>query len=437
MRRRLFATIVAVAAVTAACGNSDGERGAGTTAAGGDDGGGGGETVAVDAPGVTDTEIHVEGIASVTNPIGGTYDTADDGVQAYFDMVNDQGGVHGRDLVLDGVRDDKLANNDLEATALADSDSTFAALPVAVLLFTGADTLVQAGVPTFGWNINEEWSGTEDDPRANLFGQAGSFNCIGCAQPFIPFLAERTDRHRVGLLAYTAPQSASCLDGWKESVEQWGGPEGTEVVFSDASLAFGTTDLSVQVQKMKEQGVDFVATCMDNNGVVTLAKEMKKQQLDAIQLLPNAYDQAFMDEYGDLLEGSYVLVDFSPIELDDSLKPPGLENYEEWIERSGGVVSENSIVGWLNADLFVTGLREAGPDFDRQKVVDAINSMTDYTADGMLDPVNWKEYGHTKRSDTQCAVYLEVEGSEMVPIEDDRIFTCFDISGSELVPVEG
>ena len=107
------------------------------------------------------------------------------------------------------------------------------------------------------------------------------------------------------------------------------------MVFRDASLAYGTTDLSVQVQKMKEAGVDMVATCMDNNAVVTLAKEMKKQELDAIQLLPNAYDQEFFEEFGDLFEGSYVIIGFAPLETPEDLRPEGLENYEEWIDDTG------------------------------------------------------------------------------------------------------
>lgn len=442
MRTRLIASLVALLLVAASCGNSetsggsndgsDGNGGDGSTSVGGS----ADEKVAVDAPGVTDTEIHVEGIASITNPLGGTYDTADDGVQAYFEMVNSEGGVWGRDLVLDGVRDDKVANNTAEAKGLVDANSAFAALPIATLLFTGADQLVEAGIPTFGWTINPEWQGTEENPKLNLFGQGGSYLCLGCPSPYPPYVAELAGASTLGLLAYNVPQSADCLVGWDKSIEKWGGDAGIEVGFRDASLAYGTTDLSVQVQKMKEAGVDMVATCMDNNGVKTLAQEMKKQELDAVQLLPNAYNQEFIDEYGDLLEGSYVLIGFAPLETPEKLKPDGLEKYEEWIDRSGGETTENSMVGWLNADLFVQGLREAGPDFSRQKVIDAINSMTDHTAEGMLPGTNWAESGHVRRSDTSCSAVLRIEDGEFVPVEDDEIFTCFDVTGDELVQVE-
>ncbi len=438
MRARWIVTLAATTLLAAACGNSEGSgAGNGTTS---DNSGSttdsGTGNVAVDAPGVTDEEIRVTGIVSATNPLGANYASAADGVNAYFAMVNDAGGVHGRQLVLADVRDDKVANNTAEAKGVVDSDEAFAVIPVATLLFTGADTLVEAGIPTFGWTINPEWQGTQDDQKLNLFGQAGSFLCLGCAQPYPPYIAERADRSKVGLLAYNVPQSSTCLDGWGKSIEKWGAPAGAEVVFSDASLAYGTTDLSVQVQKMAEAGVDMVATCMDNNAIVTLAKEMKKQGLDAIQLLPNAYNQEFFEEFGDLFEGSYVIIGFSPLEAPDDLRPEGLDLYEEWIDSTGGERTENSMVGWLNAAAFVEGLREAGPEFTRQKVIDAINSLEDQNAEGMLPGTNWAEYGHWQRNPINCSTYLEIVDGKMTPTEQDSIFTCFDVSGDELEQVD-
>lgn len=430
----MIVPMLAMVLLAAACGNSEGSSSSDSTDNTSSDGDG--EQVSVDAPGVTDDEIRVTGIAAITNPLGADYASAADGVNAYFAMVNEYGGVHGRDLVLSEVRDDKLANNTAEAKGIADADEAFAVLPVATLLFTGADTLVEAGIPTYGWTINPEWEGTEENPKSNLFGQAGSYLCLGCPQAYPPYIAERSGRSKVGLLAYNVPQSATCAEGWGKSIEEWGGPAGAEVVFSDSSLAYGTTDLSVQVQKMKEAGTDLVMTCMDNNAVVTLAKEMKKQDLDAIQLLPNAYNQEFFEEFGDLFEGSYVIVGYSPLETPEDLRPEGLDLYQKWIDDTGGKKTENSIVGWLNAAAFVEALESAGSDFDRQKVIDALNEQTDQTAMGMLPGTNWAEYGHWQRDPISCAVYLEIVGGKMTPTEDDEIFTCFDVSGDKLVPAD-
>ncbi len=405
------------------CGNSSGDT---TAEDEGKEGSKSEEFAAVDAPGVTDTEIRVEGIASITNPVGIAADTAGDGVDAYFEMVNSEGGVHGRDLVLSDVHDDQLANNSAVAKGVVDADSAFAVLPIATLLFTGADQLVDAGIPTFGWTINPEWEGSEDNPKPNLFGQSGSFLCLGCATPGPTYTAQLGDRSKIGLLGYNVPQSTQCLESWRASFDRWGGESDIEVVFEDGSLTYGTTDLSVQVQKMADAGADMAMTCMDNNAAVTLAKEMKKQGLDAIQFLPQAYDHELMGEFGDLFEDSYVMISFAPLETPEDSKPEGLENYEEWMEKTDGEITENSMVGWLNADLFVTGLREAGPDFSRQSVTDAINSLDDYRAEGMLPGVNWKERGHTARSNPDCNSYMLIKDGEFELVSSKGVFTCFD-----------
>jgi branched-chain amino acid transport system substrate-binding protein len=154
---------------------------------------------------------------------------------------------------------------------------------------------------------------------------------------------------------------------------------------------------------------------------------MRKQRLDAVQYLPNGYSRQLVEEYGDLFEGSFVRTDFAQFEVDD--KPSGLENYLEWTDRAGSQPTENSVVGWLNADLFVRGLRAAGPDFDRQKVIDAINRMTDYDGDGLIEGVDW-----TREHDTPgppCLFLSEIRDREFVPAftEPGKPFVCVVVDG--------
>ncbi len=435
-RAVLVALFAVVSLVAGACSNSETKAAPVTTNTGSDgaDVKNPGKNVPVDAPGVTDTEIRVGGVASVTNPLGGKFGTAFDGVKAYFDMVNAKGGIYGRKLVLAAERDDKLGNNKVEVEGLLTQDDVFAVLPVATLLFTGAQTLVDQNVPTFGWTINSEWAGNEQNPKKNLFGQSGSFLCFNCPYPTLPWLAKQTDRHKVGVMAYAVDQAAKCADGVKASFEEHGQDADAELVFIDKSLAYGTADLSVQVSKMKRAGVDLVTTCMDLNGVVTLAKEMKKQELDAIAYLPNAYDHEFVEEFGDLFEGSFVRTDFVQWEVED--KPKGLQTYLDQMEEAGMEPTENSLVGWLNADLFVTGLREAGPAFDRQKVIDGINQLTNYTADGILAGVDWTR-AHTEvaRPGVACQFLSKITDSEFKPVyaKPGKPFVCSVDKGGKLV----
>jgi hypothetical protein len=153
---------------------------------------------------------------------------------------------------------------------------------------------------------------------------------------------------------------------------------------------------------------------MDTNGVVTLAKEMKKQQLDAKQYLPNGYDDAFVKQYGDLFEGSIVRIDFTSWQLPKKEQPEGLQQFLKWMKDNK--LNENAMAGWLNAALFVKGLQDAGPDFTRQKVIDSLNKLTAFNADGAIHPVDWTK-AHTQDADPGegCDFLSTIKNSQFVP----------------------
>jgi ABC-type branched-subunit amino acid transport system substrate-binding protein len=379
---------------------------------------------AVDQPGVTDTTIRVGGVTSTTNAIQGKYGDAYDGVKAYFAMQNAKGGVYGRKLDLVAERDDQMTNNKREVQALLDQDNVFAALPMATIFqFNGADLLQQQGVPTFGWNINAEFT-----DKTALFGDRPGL-CFDCAGPSLPWLAKKQGRKKVGVLAYnTAAASRDCAKGVENSFKKY--KSGAKVVFVDTSLSFGVTDFSVDVGKMKDAGVDLVTTCMDQNGVFNLAKEMRKQRLDAIQYLPDGYDQEFMAKNGPLFAGSIVLTGFAPFETKPA--PPGLKAYLKWIKKTKGARNTNSVTGWINADQFVTGLKAAGPDFTRQKVIDAINAGPVFTAGGLLSGLDWKTAHTNEQTAIECpGAYLKVtKGGEFQPVytKPGKPFPCFRTS---------
>ena len=439
-RRGLVPALLALSVLAAACGNAGDDEGASgstddstsATVAGGEvSDARDGEFVEVDQPGVTDDTITVSGVASVTNPLGAPYVQVWDGVDAYFAMVNDAGGIYQRELVLpeDHRHDDQFAQNQTEVQRIITRDDPFAVVGVATLNFAGADLLVDENIPTFGWNIQQEW---QNGP--NLFGEKGSYLDFTGGGPLLPFLARELGAHKVAVLAYNVPQSSDCLTGIENSFAEYGDDADAEIAFSDSSLAYGTSDLSVQVQQMRDADVDLVTTCMDTNGVTTLAREMRRQQLDAPQYLPNGYDYDLIADFGDLFEGSYVLTQFAPFEFEP--QPAGIQDYLEWIDRTGGTVGELSLAGWLSAAQLVTGLRAAGPDFSRAAVVDGLNAVTDFDGDGILPGTDWT-IAHDSDPDRLCDAVSQVRDGEFVPqfTAEGKPFICFE-NGAPSLPDE-
>lgn len=398
MRRRL-PTVVALAAVVAlavaSCGNSESTSGE-SDDTGGDDSG----QVAVDQPGVTDAEIRVGVVSSRTNPLGGNYATVADGVEAYFAMVNDEGGVFGRDMVVGNERDDEVGKNQEAVQAMLTQDDVFAVF-VSTLAFTGAPLLEEAGVPTFGWNINPEFTGPE-----NFFGSEGSYLCFEeCDNALLPYIVQELGVDKVGALAYNVPQSASCAEGLQTTFDRF---PTAEVAFIDTSLTYGTTDYSADVTRLKDEGVGLVEPCMDFNGVNALLQEMRRQDYEPYLYLPNSYNHEFMAEFGDLYEGrSIVRTNFAPFETEDP-QPEGLENFLTWMEEIDATPTEPAASGWIGAQMLVEGIEAAGPEFTQQAVVDAINGFETFNADGFATTIYWPDEHTMENPVEDCHALSEV-----------------------------
>jgi ABC-type branched-subunit amino acid transport system substrate-binding protein len=394
-----------LALVAAACGNEPS----------GGAGGGGGRA------GVTGDEIRVGGVVGKTNPVGRPYQDAFVGVKAYFDVINDDGGVFGRDLKLVAERDDQsqASRNIQQLRALVEEDRVFAAIPVVTQIFAGAQYVVDQGIPTFGWNINAEWS-----TGPNLFGEKGSFLCFTCPIIQSAFIARQVGAERAAVFAYgNAPQSLDCAEGTKNGFAKFG----PELVFEDTSLTFGFTDLSADVAAIRQNNVDFIATCMDINGTANIAQALREAGVEGVTVYsPEGYNTEVLTDLGDKVEGFYFQAAFRPFEAPEGSE--GMETYLAAMEERNQTPNEHSLAGWINAQLLVEGIEAAGEDFTQKKVVNAINKFTDFTAGGILPPQNWTEAHGPVTDGLACAAYIHVENGEFVPVfgEPDKPFVCFE-----------
>lgn len=429
MRKQILAGTVVLGLVLAACGNSNdstqssdtttGTKTTGTTAAVDLK-----KNVPVSAPGVSDTEIKVAVITAATNPLGGHYKELQDGIQAYFDKINDDGGIYGRTLKIGVVRDDKFSQNQSEVKASLAQDNAFATF-VATPIFTGANDLAAKNQPTFIWNINPEFAG-----KQNMFANVGAL-CFTCTGQFLPWLAKQNNYKSVGILAYgVSDQSKQCADGAKASFERF--TPDIKVGFFDKNIQYAQADLSAQVSAMKKAGVQFVTTCMDQRETLILAKEMDKQGLKAVQNLPNGYDADFVHDNAKYFEGSFASPLYVPFEK--KALPKETVDLQEAIDKSGKKMYELTYVGWIIAHEFVTGLKLAGPEFSQQKVIDALNQVTSYSADGMVQPIDWTKQhnsadGHPEfQGKFDCNSIVKIEGGKFVPVYDkpDKPWICFE-----------
>jgi ABC-type branched-subunit amino acid transport system substrate-binding protein len=428
MRSRILAVGAVVALLTVACGNASSDKPVVTpttepgappiTEVSGAD-------LQKNVPlsgvqGVTDTEIKVAVITAGSNPLAGDYTTFKDGIQAYFDMINDQGGIYGRRLVISADRNDGFVNNQQTVKTSLANDKAFATF-IASPLFYGANDIAKSKpqMPTFIWNINQEFAG-----KPNIFGNVGAL-CFACKGQGLPFLAQSQGFTKVAVLAYGSPAaSKKCAAGVKQSFEAY---PSADVVYFDDNLQLGQADVSAQVSQMKDKGVQLISTCVDQRETLILAKELAKQHVDAVQQLPNSYDARFAADNAQYFEGSFVAPQFASFEYKPLL--PVQQQFIDWMGKLGKPVFEIPAYGWINALQLVHGLKLAGPEFSQQKVIDSLNQDTAFDAEGMIPPIDWTKQHNdpagpngTVNADVAgkyiCASTVKIEDGKFVPIED-------------------
>lgn len=363
-----------------------------------------------DVPGVTATEIRVGAVVSKTNPIGVPFEDVVKGAQARFDAVNKEGGVFGRKLRIVTTIDDqaRASKNVVAARSLVEEWKVFAAL-VATQAFQGAEVLARSGTPTFGYNIQLDWA-----KAPNLFGAYGSYNCPDCPSVSPAYVAKQVGAKRAAIFAYgSSPSAATCANSIRDAMSRWG----TKVVVFDLSLSFGfsANDISGAVQAMKDNDVDFVATCMDLNGTVNIKKALVAAGRPDVKFYaPQGYDTRTIEQLGADLDGFHFPVQFIPFEL--AKDSPGMTEFVKAMRARRLDPTENLLVGWVGASLLVKGIQDAGKGVTQRSVVDAINQLTRWTAGDMITPVNWEHaHGPAQPGDTGCFSYVAAQGGRFVP----------------------
>jgi hypothetical protein len=84
------------------------------------------------------------------------------------------------------------------------------------------------------------------------------------------------------------------------------------------------------------------------------------------------------------------------------------------------------VQGWISAGMLYDGLKGAGKDFTRAKVVAALNKMKAETLDGLIPPRDWTTNHSIQENSVGCNAYVKVENGKFVPTftEPGKPFMC-------------
>ena len=357
----------------------------GSVGSGGGAGGTGGEGVAgactpqpSDEVGVTDTEIHLGNVSTISGPIAGFGTTGVNGVRAYLAYINSLGGVCGRQLVLE-TADDRLD--------VAANRSGVSQLSGEVFGFVGGTTVVDAGIAAEleGTNIAHTGLAVSDpaiaspnifspnpiDPAGTTQGTAGMWQYFartqGITRVAVIFPAQADARTRG--LAYIPDIEAAGL-----------------AVDGPYEVSITETNYVGVAQQMENNGVDAVITALEVTGMARLAQAF--EQIGFEPKVPfygaQAYGQTFLDLAGPAAEGTRIGVAYAIFE--DAASNPSVAAFNEWYARvaPGSEPDFFAIIGWTGADMMVQALEAAGPAPTRDAAMAFLRGLHAFDAHGFL-----------------------------------------------------
>jgi branched-chain amino acid transport system substrate-binding protein len=391
-----------------------------------------GTASATGSPGVTATSINVGAISTRTGAIAADFDGLVPGVQAYFDMINAEGGINGRKLNLAYDLDDggQASQFTQDTHTLIDQDHAFAAM-VASYWFT-PNYFVETKTPTYGYNVSGNWS---DQP--NLFAAGGSVQNDSSQDATVAFLMKQTKSTNAAVISYgpAITSSYNACNAWGAGLKE----AGYNVTYEDLGAQLGGS-YSSAVQRMQQSGTQFVFSCMQDSDNVTMARDIQQYGLKINQLWVSGYDQSLLNQYSNLMQG--VIVNLTGVVPYEAVKYPdtytGMVTYVNEMNKYEPAFTFNGVAsqGWQSAALLAEAIRQAGNNLTQANIINITNKITNFTAGGLTTVTNW-ESAHSKTTYPICNALVEVHGKTFtsVFVKGSHVFVCLAEGVKNPVPV--
>jgi ABC-type branched-subunit amino acid transport system substrate-binding protein len=332
----------------------------------------------IHSPGVTPTSVTVGQVDDLTAPLPGLFKGAEDGTQAYFDYVNNSGGVNGRMIKLDaqdsGYSDGTVANDTQEQIK-----SDFALVGGFSLDDAAEEPLVKAAaMPDVAYPL--------DPGLSNLPTAYSPFPNNDNDFPVTVFklLKEKfpTAIKHVGIIWSNATASTGEAEkAFEHGLES----QGFKIVY-DAGYAASQSTFLANVLTMKSRGVQlFLSQALPDVYAATVAEEMQQQNFHPINVESDAYSANLVKDGGSAVNNMYIETAYV-LYLGADANLPAVKLYTKWMKTADPDANFElqSLFGWASAQLFVQGLRDAGNPPTRAGLEAALDRVRSFNASGLL-----------------------------------------------------
>jgi branched-chain amino acid transport system substrate-binding protein len=357
--------------------------------------------------GVTDSEIRVGTLLPLSgNPAAAWGVAISQGMKAYYDYINDQGGIYGRKIKLTIADSQYTGPFGYEAARkLVEQEKVFA---VQGTLGTEVENAVykyleERGIPDmYVLTGNSKWT---DPVVPTRF--CGLVDYVTEGRIFARYIKENYDGLKLGVLAQNDDYGKEGEKGVREGLREVGANMDVTVEYYEESI----TEVASQMQRLKAAGVGIVAFW----GGPVQAANMIKTARETLN-----WDVPMMVNGTNALEIVGQLAGYDNIEGTIS----GMMGHQAWETNIPGIAERKAIfekyapqgtfdntalVGYSVAEGMTGVLKQAGKDLTRESFIAAAESFCNYRSEVGLVP------GSTSPTDHRVA-----QGDVLVKAVVDR-----------------
>jgi ABC-type branched-subunit amino acid transport system substrate-binding protein len=363
--------------------------------------------------GFTATEITIGNVSTISGPVPGLGQTAQNGLKAYVNYINSKGGVCGRKLKV-VTTDDRLdsGTNRAETQRLMGQVLAFAG-SFSVVDDGGASVLAGTNIADVSLALSQariempnNFSPSPIDPADQV---RGTLN--------IQRYFKQTAGVTKAAVVYAAQANAKKGgEGFKKDLEA----AGIEVVLM-AETATTQTDYTGVATQIKNAGAELVITAVDIGGAARLAQAIKQQNvpLKVPFYGSQAYGRKFLQLAGAGAEGAVAGVTYA---IPEDTTNPAMQTFSQWYARSnpGADPDYFAILGWAAATILVTAIEQAGPTPTRDAVLAKLRATTSTDAGGVIAP----QTNPAGKKPSPCFAIIGVEGGRWVKKHPAQGFQC-------------
>ncbi|MDB5727858.1 MAG: Extracellular ligand-binding receptor [Noviherbaspirillum sp.] len=326
--------------------------------------------------GVSNDLITLGQSAALTGPAQELGKGMRDGAKAYFDHVNAAGGIHGRKIVLqtldDGYEADRAAANTKQ---LIERDGAFALFGYVGTPTSNASipAVVNARIPFFA-----PFTGAEtlrDPPNRNIFHIRASY--YQETEKIIEHVTTLSIK-RIAVFYQDDAYGKAGLDGVLRALKK----RNLDVV-AVGTVERNSVNVAAAVQKIKQSEPQAIVMVSAYTSCAAFIKAMLAEgKRPLFWNISFVGSQALARELGANAAGVNIS-QVVPAPWDD-ISPIVREYRKLYIQNGKREWDYVSMEGFIAAKVFVEGLRRAGRDLTRERLVAALESMSEYDAGGFV-----------------------------------------------------